>query len=149
MDMKNIQVSKILTTTIFTASMLGLSGCNQWSQEEQRRTTIQNIKRHTIEWNFRNRCITILDAEKESLRVIVQAIHISPSDKKELTELTRRNTLAAVHSRMDPKNWIVEEYKCTIYGKMEPLNTPLINIVKYSKALTTSDRNNLLRRFPK
>ncbi len=143
--MKNPQLSRIITTAILTTSLLWLGGCNRWSQEEQNQATIQNIKTHTIQRRYGDRCIAILAAEDEGLRTILQATGISVSDSNELKQIIRRYTLVAIQSRINAKNPTIQEYRCTIFGEKTPLNPPMIDVIQTSQSLSPADRDELLR----
>ncbi len=143
MCMKHMQSSRLLNTAILAISLSLWAGCTKTSTPEENQATIQNIKMHTIAKRFGDRCIAILAAEEESLRAIDQATRISPSDSKELKEMTRRYTIAAIQSKIPSSQQGISDYWCTIFWEKSLLNPPTVELIKQSKSLTPEDRQKL------
>ena len=111
--------------------------------------TIRNIETQTLEKRYGDKCIAILVAEEEALRAISQATHISLSDSSRLKELTRRYTMAAIQSEIKLSYQGMVKYQCNWFG-MEtniPLNLSVMKLIESSNALSSVDKQELLRKL--
>jgi hypothetical protein len=85
------------------------------------------------------------------LRTIAQTNDISPSDSDQLRELVRRYTLEAIRSNMKLSQQGITNYQCNWFGgeKNMPLNPPMIHVIKNSKSLSLTDKEELFRKLKK